>query len=95
MSDWLKNELEQRLVFKSAEFKQARGGATTVAHTPVTAADTFAEGEFNRFYMRGVCSRAIEEGTSEVRFIGEKKWPGQGPNRNHWSAQKYPPPAAG
>jgi hypothetical protein len=29
---------------------------------PATAARTFAEGEFNAFYMRGVCHRAIQEG---------------------------------
>ena len=29
---------------------------------PATAARTFAEGEFNAFYMRGICHRAIREG---------------------------------
>lgn len=29
---------------------------------PANAARTFAEGEFNAFYMRGVCHRAIQEG---------------------------------
>jgi hypothetical protein len=29
---------------------------------PTTAARTFAEGEFNAFYMRGICHRAIREG---------------------------------
>lgn len=31
---------------------------------PVTAAQTFAEGEFNRFYMRAVSIRALSEGLS-------------------------------
>ncbi len=31
---------------------------------PVTAAQTFAEGEFNRFYMRAVSLRAISENSS-------------------------------
>lgn len=30
---------------------------------PANAARTFAEGEFNAFYMRGVCHRAIQEGS--------------------------------
>jgi hypothetical protein len=33
---------------------------------PPTAADTLAEGEFNRFYMRGVCARAIAAGMEHV-----------------------------
>jgi hypothetical protein len=33
---------------------------------PHTAADTLAEGEFNRYYVRGVCRRALEEGWRDV-----------------------------
>jgi hypothetical protein len=36
-------------------------GAVT-RKVPENAAITFAEGEFNAFYMRGVCHRAIREG---------------------------------
>jgi hypothetical protein len=32
----------------------------------VNAHEMLAEGEFNRFYIRAVCLRAIKEGTSEV-----------------------------
>jgi hypothetical protein len=35
--------------------------------TPVTAARTLAEGEFNRYYMRAICRRAIDEGNGMVR----------------------------
>lgn len=35
--------------------------------TPRTAAQTLAEGEFNRYYMRAICRRAIEEGDGRVR----------------------------
>lgn len=35
--------------------------------TPVTAAQTLAEGEFNRYYMRAICRRAVDEGNGTVR----------------------------
>ena len=39
---------------------------------PVTAAATLAEGEFNRFYIRAVCLRAIEDGSNKVRAYRTK-----------------------
>lgn len=33
----------------------------TMADTPVTRAETFAEGQFNRYYTRGLCLRAIDD----------------------------------
>lgn len=35
--------------------------------TPRTAAQTLAEGEFNRYYMRAICRRAIDDGNGQVR----------------------------
>jgi hypothetical protein len=35
---------------------------TGTRRVPANAARTFAEGEFNAFYMRGICHRAIQEG---------------------------------
>lgn len=34
-------------------------GITRMRKVPVTAAQTFAEGEFNRFYIRAVCRQAM------------------------------------
>lgn len=39
---------------------------TSMVNVPVNAADTLAEGEMNRFYIRAVCVRAIEDGIGEV-----------------------------
>jgi len=33
---------------------------------PKNAPQTLAEGEFNRYYIRGLCARAIAEGIDEV-----------------------------
>lgn len=41
--------------------KHPKGGPDIIKAVPATAATTMAEGEFNRFYARGVCVRAIEE----------------------------------
>lgn len=44
------------------ESRQKPNGGTTMAKVPHTAADTLAEGEFNRFYIRALCQRAIQDG---------------------------------
>jgi len=43
-----------------------RNGKTFTKQVPVNAPETMAEGEFNRFYARGLCLRAMEEGLQEV-----------------------------
>ena len=43
-------------------FAEREPYGTGTRRVPSTAARTFAEGEFNAFYMRGVCHRAIQEG---------------------------------
>ncbi|NTX59545.1 hypothetical protein HUA74_02610 [Myxococcus sp. CA051A] len=37
-----------------------------VAEVPVTAPETFAENEFNRFYCRALCRRAIDDGVEHL-----------------------------
>ena len=63
-------DLAQRLrthgCFAETETRQLKGGKITVARIPVTAPETFAEGEFNRFYLRAICRAAIEDGVPEV-----------------------------
>jgi hypothetical protein len=41
------------------EQRKTKNGYTT-AKVPVTAPDTLAEGEFNRYYIRALCRRALE-----------------------------------
>ncbi len=43
------------------EKRKPKGGMTLSA-VPYTAAQTMGEGEFNRYYARGLCRRAMEEG---------------------------------
>lgn len=52
--------------------KRKPKGGFTLANVPITAPETLAEGEFNRFYCRGVCRRAIAEGLEEVEVYRAK-----------------------
>jgi hypothetical protein len=50
----------------ATEERRKPKGGTTTAQVPVTAPETLSEGEFNRFYARGLCRRAIAEGKDSV-----------------------------
>jgi hypothetical protein len=60
--------LEEHLAGKLVEFEPRRtpSGGETTARLPENAARVLAEGEFNRYYMRGVCARALAEGDTDV-----------------------------
>lgn len=58
--DWLARELSARGLLKSQE-ESRRNGKSYLKAVPVTAASTLAEGEFNRFYLRGIASRGVAE----------------------------------
>lgn len=55
----LADDLKQYNCFKSHEERKTKTGVTQVK-VPETANTTFAESEFNRFYIRALCLRAIE-----------------------------------
>jgi hypothetical protein len=71
---WLAAEIRKLGRLNPTEQRKARSGfGTTTAKVPITAADTLAEGEFNRFYMRGVCRRAIAVGQANVTIYRAKQ----------------------
>jgi hypothetical protein len=63
---WLADELRTRGRLERTEPRARPRGGFTTARVPRTAADTFAEGEFNRFYVRALCRRALEDGIPEL-----------------------------
>jgi hypothetical protein len=71
--DWLAGQLLNRGYMRTREEKRTPSGGTTIAQIPVTAMETLAEGEFNRFYARGLCLRAIEDGVSDVEVYRGKQ----------------------
>jgi hypothetical protein len=61
---WLEEHASDLLI--DVEPRRTRSGGQTVAKVPQMAARMLAEGDFNRYYMRGVAARAIEEGRQVV-----------------------------
>ena len=57
---WLAEQLHDR--FRDAVPVGARSD-----YAAVEGSELIAEGEFNRYYMRGLCARAVEEGIAEVQ----------------------------
>lgn len=48
--------------------RKTPSGGITLAKVPVDAPETLAEGEFNRFYVRGVCKLAIQKNKRIVAY---------------------------
>jgi hypothetical protein len=67
--DSLAEDLRNNNSFLTHEDRKTVKGVTKVK-VPETAAQTFAEGEFNRFYLRGLCLRAISEGKKIIIYRG-------------------------
>lgn len=55
----------QRRLIRSQPRRKPQGGYT-IATVPAIAPEVLAESEFNRYYIRGVCRRAIADGLKEV-----------------------------
>ena len=70
--DWLAGQLRINGCMVATHTRRTPKGGITTARIPVTAPETLAEGEFNRFYARGLCSRAIEENISQVEVYRGK-----------------------
>lgn len=60
--EWLANRLRVGGCMNAKAMRRKPKGGYTEVNVPITAPDTFAEGEFNRFYARGLCLYAIEIG---------------------------------
>jgi hypothetical protein len=58
--DKLASEIRSFKCIKSQEERTTKG-VTRLVSVPITAADILAHGEFNRFYMRALCRKVIEE----------------------------------
>ncbi len=70
---WLAYQLEVRGLMKGLEGSLTPSGGYTIKHVPHTAAETMAEGQFNRYYVLGVCRRATAEGRAEVHVYRAKQ----------------------
>ena len=55
------------------ELRQKRNGAVIAVKVPARAPETLAAGEFNRYYVRGLCRRALEDGITELVVYRARK----------------------
>ncbi|NYD91641.1 hypothetical protein [Sphingomonas melonis] len=56
---------------RQVERRKPKGGYTMAA-VPITAHQTMGEGEFGRYYARGLCRRAIDEGIPQLEVYRAK-----------------------
>ena len=70
---WLSFTIEVADAMKGLETKAKQNGGYTAAHVPHTAAETLADGQFNRFYIAAICRRAIQDGQATVRVYRAKQ----------------------
>src|SRR5919108_2393395 len=57
---------EHRRILKTLPRRQPKAGGYSIAATPENAAQVLAESEFNRYYIRALARRAIEDGIPEL-----------------------------
>jgi hypothetical protein len=60
--DWLAAELVRLNLLNAMEVRHYSSGKSSSAKVPSNASEVMGEGEFNRFYMRAICLRAIAAG---------------------------------
>ncbi|MEO3944683.1 hypothetical protein [Gorillibacterium sp. CAU 1737] len=68
----LKNEINYGLLNAYEQRKKPNGGYTQ-AKVPITAAETLADGEFNRYYIRALCRRVIQENNKSIQVYRAKE----------------------
>lgn len=71
--DWLASALRSRGLIRSTEQRRTPKGGWTTAQMPRTAPETLAEGEYNRFYARGLCAHVLANGGGEVEVYRGKE----------------------
>lgn len=69
----LASNLRRNGRLNATEMRHKLTGGTIIVKVPITASETLAEGEFNRFYARGLCRRVLEDGRDEVQIYRGKE----------------------
>ena len=57
---WLEGRLNMLRLIKAKEQRRSKNGNVSMVKVPHTAAQTLAEGEFNYYYVRGLCVYAVQ-----------------------------------
>jgi len=64
--NWLAGELGRHGRLNQTEQRRKPSGGYTTVRVPNNAAEMLAEGEFNRFYVHGLCLSAAQQGVSTL-----------------------------
>ena len=70
---WLADRLRENRLLNPTEKRRKPSGGISIVKVRVDAPDMLAEGEFNRFYARGLCLRAIADGIRELVIYRAKE----------------------
>lgn len=70
--NWLAAQLRLRGLIATEEQRRKPRGGYTVVKVPHTAADMLAEGEFNRYYVRGLCAAVLACNQTKVEVYRGK-----------------------
>lgn len=70
---WLEWELGKHGRLNATEQRRKKNGGFSTVNVPYTAPQILAEGEFNRYYVRGLCRLAMEEGIPELTVYRAKE----------------------
>lgn len=70
---WLADAVRSAELLNSSVPRHNRDGSVSMTRMPDNAADTLAEGEFNRFYIRGLCAQVLVSGGTEVEVYRGKE----------------------
>ncbi|MEX1185930.1 MAG: hypothetical protein WEA80_05015 [Gemmatimonadaceae bacterium] len=87
---WIAATLRSRGLMRTEEQRRKPKGGFTTAQVPHTAADTLAEGEFNRFYARGLCSDVAARGGTDVEVYRGKEVQNPRPESQAMIGQRLP-----
>lgn len=68
----LVNDLKAQNCFSTTETRSTKKGLITVK-VPNNASEVFAEGEFNRFYIRALCKRIISDNKGQLEVYRAKQ----------------------
>lgn len=71
--DWLASRIRSLGIMRETEERRTPKGNITEVRVPSTAPNTLAEGEFNRFYIRGLCRHVLQSGGTEVEVYRGKE----------------------
>lgn len=86
--NWLVYQIEVNNMMKDTEEAQKASGSTMQKRVPNIAAITYAEGQFNRYYMLGLCRRALQEGVKVVQIYRAKEVDNPRPESERLLGQK-------